>query len=172
LFPDANLSTSKRASSATTSSQINYDDASFKAFSKKLGRMKSSSTHHNNTGLLNKLVACMCAVNEFGQTRAIAQLWKEFLLEIRFRYESSCFIPGITAKQPDQSSLTAPDLSKCLLHQKLEMLNCCIKKKLERQRMEIESFLDAKEGKQQSITNENNNRGKLKITVTINSKLK
>jgi len=90
----------------------------------------------------------MCAVNEFGQTRAIAQLWKEFLLEIRFRYESSCFIPGISEKQPDQSTLIAPDLSKCLLHQKLEMLNCCIKKKLDRQRMEIESFLDAKELKQ------------------------
>ena len=43
---------------------------------------------------MNKLANCMVITNEYGQTKAIAQLWKEFLLELRFRYESACLIPG------------------------------------------------------------------------------
>lgn len=97
--------------------------------------MKSSST--DNSGLLNRLVICLGLVNQIGQTKAIAQLWKEFLLELRYRYESSIQIPELS--QPDlnkfsnqEQSFIPPDLSRCLLHQKIQMLNCCIKKKIER----------------------------------------
>lgn len=104
--------------------------------------MKSSTM--DNNGLLHKLSICLSLVNKIGQTKAIAQLWKEFLLELRFRYESSILIPGVTdasqSKQNNQESgFIAPDLSRCLLHQKIQMLNCCIKKKLERQELEKNS---------------------------------
>lgn len=89
--------------------------------------MKASSS--DNQGLLNRLACCMALVNEIGQTKAIAQLWREFLLELRFRYDSVIFITGVEEK-------SQPDLGCCLLHQKIQLLNCCIKKRLERQQFE------------------------------------
>jgi Rab3 GTPase-activating protein catalytic subunit len=120
---------------------------------KKLGSLKSSSWSMNgniNGGLLNRLVTCLSLVNTFGQTRAVAQLWKEFVLELRFRYDSNIFIPDVCTTTTSSSSNTtsneisnnllllahAPDLSRCLLHQKMQMLNCCIKKRVERQAYE------------------------------------
>lgn len=130
-------------------------DPRYQKFVKKLNLMKASAS--DNKGLLNKLAVCMSVVNELGPTRAIAQLWKEFLLELRFRYESSCFIPGLSNANESNKVLTAekgkltpPDLSRCLLHQKLQMLNCCIKKKLERQRLEINNYLETQESVQNS----------------------
>ncbi len=105
--------------------------------------IKASSTDFN--GLLNKLAVCMSVANEVGPSRAIAQLWKEFLLELRFRYESSCFIPGLSNTGELNNNQIPPDLSRSLLHQKLMMLNCCIKKRLDRQRLEINNYLDMKE---------------------------
>ena len=120
--------------------------------------MKSSS--NDNSGLLNKLSVCLCIVTNLAGTRALAQVWKEFLLELRFRYDNSILIPDLvgqlkssktkSAKADDPDKLILPDLSKCLLHQKLQMLNCCIRKKLDRQKLEMTSF-------KQSILNQNNN---------------
>ena len=139
-------------------------------FVRKLNMMKSSS--FDNTGLLNKLAVCLAIVNQMGRTRAIAQLWRDFLLELRYRYDSSIPIPDLASSvhpvhaasagmaahafqlSPrvaaaaassahldallSSSALNAkPDLSRCLLHQKLQMVNCCIKKKLERQAYEM-----------------------------------
>ena len=119
---------------------------------KKLGSLKSSSWSLNgniNGGLLNRLVTCLSLVNTFGQTRAVAQLWKEFVLELRFRYDSNIFIPDVCTTTSSSSNTAtneisnnllllahAPDLSRCLLHQKMQMLNCCIKKRVERQAYE------------------------------------
>lgn len=105
--------------------------------------MKASST--DNSGLLNKLASCLTLVNQIGQVRAVAQVWREFLLELRFRYDSSILISGLnsvattssdqqTSQQQQQQQ--QPDLSRCLLHQKVQMLNCCIRKRLERKAYE------------------------------------
>lgn len=51
----------------------------------------------------------------------MAHLWQEFVLEMRYRWENNYLIPGL-ANGP-------PDLRCCLLHQKLQMLNCCIERK-------------------------------------------
>lgn len=108
---------------------------------KHLSSLKSSSL--DNKGLLNRLVTCLSLVNTFGQTRAVAQLWREFLLELRFRYDSSIFLPDLYTSIVTATNLTSnlttsltPDLSRCLLHQKLQMLNCCIRKRVERQAYE------------------------------------
>lgn len=51
----------------------------------------------------------------------MAHLWQEFVLEMRFRWENNFLIPGLASG--------SPDLRCCLLHQKLQMLNCCIERK-------------------------------------------
>lgn len=119
-----------------------------KEFLKKLNLTKSSSI--DNTGLLNKLSIALCIVTELAGTKALAQIWKEFLLELRFRYEKSILIPNLTSnrksksktgtKNEESEKLTQPDLSRCLLHQKLQMLNCCIQKRIDREKTESSSF--------------------------------
>ncbi|XP_057200191.1 rab3 GTPase-activating protein catalytic subunit-like isoform X1 [Triplophysa rosa] len=69
-----------------------------------------------------RLALCMCLVNVYhGGVRAVAHLWQEFVLEMRYRWENNCLIYGLASG--------APDLRCCLLHQKLQMLNCCIERK-------------------------------------------
>uniref|UniRef100_A0A7N8YFX7 Rab3 GTPase-activating protein catalytic subunit n=1 Tax=Mastacembelus armatus TaxID=205130 RepID=A0A7N8YFX7_9TELE len=68
------------------------------------------------------LALCVCLVNyNHGGLRAVAHLWQEFVLELRYRWENNYLIYGL-APGP-------PDLRCCLLHQKLQMLNCCIERK-------------------------------------------
>ncbi|XP_048506287.1 rab3 GTPase-activating protein catalytic subunit isoform X3 [Athalia rosae] len=67
------------------------------------------------------IVAAHCAHN-LGGAPALAHLWHEFIQEIRFRWERNILIPGIGSGFPDC-------VRTCLLHQKLQMLNCCIERK-------------------------------------------
>lgn len=53
--------------------------------------------------------------------RAAAHLWYEFTQEMRYRWENGITIPGVAFGVPDQRT--------CLLHQKLQMLNCCVERK-------------------------------------------
>ncbi|XP_063144774.1 rab3 GTPase-activating protein catalytic subunit isoform X1 [Candoia aspera] len=72
--------------------------------------------------LTYKLALCLCMINFYhGGVKGVAHLWQEFVLEMRYRWENNFFIPGLTN--------SAPDLRCCLLHQKLQMLNCCIERK-------------------------------------------
>ncbi|XP_014601093.1 PREDICTED: rab3 GTPase-activating protein catalytic subunit isoform X1 [Polistes canadensis] len=71
------------------------------------------------------VVAAHCTHNLGGAT-ALAQLWHEFVLEIRFRRKSDILIPGIAPGFPDS-------VRTCLLHQKLQMMNCCIERKKNRE---------------------------------------
>jgi Rab3 GTPase-activating protein catalytic subunit len=158
LFPDAKLASASRSSQPSAQSQIGNSKNS-QAFFKKINLMKSSSA--DNTGLLNKLVVSLSIVNLLGQTKAIAQLWKEFLLELRFRYESSILIPDLLTSVVNNDSLdlskpnpiAPPDLSRCLLHQKIQMLNCCIKKKVERQEYELNTPLTSTKKTENEVEN-------------------
>jgi len=41
-----------------------------------------------------RLAVCMCIINHsYGGVRAVAHLWQEFVLEMRFRWENSILIP-------------------------------------------------------------------------------
>ncbi|XP_020495580.2 rab3 GTPase-activating protein catalytic subunit isoform X1 [Labrus bergylta] len=72
--------------------------------------------------LTYRLALCVCLINyNHGGLRAVAHLWQEFVLELRYRWENNHLIYGLAAGPPD--------LRCCLLHQKLQMLNCCIERK-------------------------------------------
>uniref|UniRef100_A0AAY4B730 Rab3 GTPase-activating protein catalytic subunit n=1 Tax=Denticeps clupeoides TaxID=299321 RepID=A0AAY4B730_9TELE len=72
--------------------------------------------------LTYRLALCICLVNFYhGGARGVAHLWQEFVLEMRYRWENNFLIHGLDGGPPD--------LRCCLLHQKLQMLNCCIERK-------------------------------------------
>ncbi|KAL4221433.1 Rab3 GTPase-activating protein catalytic subunit [Mactra antiquata] len=77
-------------------------------------------------GLLHKLAVCLCVLNQNnGGFMAVVQIWQEFILEMRYRWEHNYLIEGI---EPGP-----PNLGSCLLQQKLQMLNCCIEHKRKRE---------------------------------------
>nr|XP_042711518.1 rab3 GTPase-activating protein catalytic subunit isoform X3 [Chrysemys picta bellii] len=72
--------------------------------------------------LTYKLALCLCMINFYhGGVKGVAHLWQEFVVEMRRRWEKNYLIPGLANG--------SPDLRCCLLHQKLQMLNCCIERK-------------------------------------------
>ncbi|XP_051938960.1 rab3 GTPase-activating protein catalytic subunit [Hippocampus zosterae] len=115
LFPDAGMDKTENQSAQPNSygksqKDQNTDDLFI--------QLKSAPVE----SLTHRLALCMCLVNFYhGGLRAVAYLWQEFVLELRYRWENNYQICGV------QEEL--PDLRCCLLHQKLQMLNCCIKRK-------------------------------------------
>uniref|UniRef100_A0A8C0HB37 Rab3 GTPase-activating protein catalytic subunit n=1 Tax=Chelonoidis abingdonii TaxID=106734 RepID=A0A8C0HB37_CHEAB len=72
--------------------------------------------------LTYKLALCLCMINFYhGGVKGVAHLWQEFVVEMRRRWEKNYLIPELANG--------SPDLRCCLLHQKLQMLNCCIERK-------------------------------------------
>uniref|UniRef100_A0A3B3CJN1 Rab3 GTPase-activating protein catalytic subunit n=1 Tax=Oryzias melastigma TaxID=30732 RepID=A0A3B3CJN1_ORYME len=72
--------------------------------------------------LTYRLALCVFLVNySYGGLAGVAHLWQEFVLELRYRWENTCLVYGLEAGPPD--------LRCCLLHQKLQMLNCCIERR-------------------------------------------
>ncbi|XP_056285379.1 rab3 GTPase-activating protein catalytic subunit isoform X3 [Pseudoliparis swirei] len=93
--------------------------------------------------LTYRLALCACLVNyNHGGLRAVAHLWQEFVLELRYRWENNYFIYGLAAG--------APDLRCCLLHQKLQMLNCCIERK--RARDEARKVLEGSRERERRVS--------------------
>lgn len=146
MFPDANLIRAKKANkqsinnifTRTTGSRIFTVQNSISTL-KRLNLMKSSSD--DNLGLLNKLANCLILANQIGSMKGFAQLWREFILELRFRYDSSILISGLSSNfdqslETSQQTFQYPELGRCLLHQKIQMLNCCIQKRIERRAFE------------------------------------
>uniref|UniRef100_A0A673X6E4 Rab3 GTPase-activating protein catalytic subunit n=1 Tax=Salmo trutta TaxID=8032 RepID=A0A673X6E4_SALTR len=87
---------------------------------------KPSSENRERKSLYNQLKSApsnsLCLVNFYhGGVRAVAHLWQEFFLEMRYHLRC-CLLCFRLAGGP-------PDLRCCLLHQKLQMLNCCTKGK-------------------------------------------
>ncbi|XP_077392418.1 rab3 GTPase-activating protein catalytic subunit isoform X1 [Festucalex cinctus] len=115
LFPDAAVDktesqTAQQNSSGKPPVDQNTDDLFI--------QLKSAPVE----SLTHRLALCMCLVNFYhGGLQAVAYLWQEFVLEMRYRWENNYQICGLQEE--------APDLRCCLLHQKFQMLNCCIKRK-------------------------------------------
>ncbi len=61
-----------------------------------------------------------------GGLRPLAHLMHEFMMEVRYRHETGHPLPGLPPGSPDHGF--------CLFHQKLQMVNCCIEKKILRER--------------------------------------
>ncbi|XP_059172739.1 rab3 GTPase-activating protein catalytic subunit-like [Physella acuta] len=76
--------------------------------------------------LTHKLSLALCNVNHnFGGLLGVAHLWQEFILEMRFRWENKHLLCNVDKGTPNMGS--------CILHQKLQMLNCCIECKIKRE---------------------------------------
>ncbi|KTF85694.1 hypothetical protein cypCar_00028496 [Cyprinus carpio] len=104
LFPDAALD--KADSSEVRSTQEPARDSEDYHLYNQLKSAPSDS-------LTSRLALCVCVVNfHHGGVRAVAHLWQEFVLEMRYRWENNCLIYGLAGG--------APDLRCCLLHQKLQ----------------------------------------------------
>ncbi|KAI1732409.1 rab3 GTPase-activating protein catalytic subunit domain-containing protein [Ditylenchus destructor] len=75
----------------------------------------------------------VCLMEAFVQSprdlSKFASLWRKFCIILRECWESNLDLPGF---EPDEQ----PDLSKCLFHQKLQMLQFCIYTKRKRQSMQ------------------------------------
>ncbi|KAL3864829.1 hypothetical protein ACJMK2_006481 [Sinanodonta woodiana] len=78
--------------------------------------------------LLHHLSVCLCVINQnYSGLHAVGQVWQEFLLELRYRWDYSYII--------DEIERGPPNLGTCLLYQKLQMLNCCIERKIKREQL-------------------------------------
>ncbi|XP_012323877.1 rab3 GTPase-activating protein catalytic subunit isoform X1 [Aotus nancymaae] len=114
LFPDA---AAEKTLDGTTSTDNNNPPSESEDYNL-YNQFKSAPSD----SLTYKLALCLCMINFYhGGLKGVAHLWQEFVLEMRFRWENNFLIPGL-ANGP-------PDLRCCLLHQKLQMLNCCIERK-------------------------------------------
>ncbi|KAG8125107.1 hypothetical protein E2320_020661 [Naja naja] len=117
LFPDA-VDKSADGSEARTNTSVGSIPPPESEDSNLYIQFKSAPSD----SLTYKLALCLCMINFYhGGVKGVAHLWQEFVLEMRYRWENNFFIPGLTS--------SAPDLRCCLLHQKLQMLNCCIERK-------------------------------------------
>ncbi|XP_043086418.1 LOW QUALITY PROTEIN: rab3 GTPase-activating protein catalytic subunit-like [Puntigrus tetrazona] len=113
LFPDAALDKADWSEVRSTQEPAR-DSEDYLLYN----QLKSSPSD----SLTSRLALCVSMVNfHHGGVRAVAHLWQEFVLEMRYRWENNCLIYGLASG--------APDLRCCLLHQKLQMLNCCIERK-------------------------------------------
>uniref|UniRef100_A0A8C9YAE8 Rab3 GTPase-activating protein catalytic subunit n=1 Tax=Sander lucioperca TaxID=283035 RepID=A0A8C9YAE8_SANLU len=114
LFPDAAVEKSSENSKSKAAQSNNCGKNLFL-------QLKSAPSD----SLTYRLALCACLVNyNHGGLRAVAHLWQEFVLELRYRWENHYLIYGLAGGPPD--------LRCCLLHQKLQMLNCCIERKCAR----------------------------------------
>ncbi|XP_059822242.1 rab3 GTPase-activating protein catalytic subunit [Hypanus sabinus] len=117
LFPDA----AEKAADSCSANQSSSKGSSIVMAEEECSlysQFKSAPTD----SLTYKLALCLCMVNFYhGGLRGVAHLWQEFVLEMRYRLENNYLVPGL--------STGPPDLKCCLLHQKLQMLNCCIERK-------------------------------------------
>ena len=66
-------------------------------------------------------LAVFFVYEKFGGVLAVAYLWQEVILELRYRWENGFSIVGVEGDIPNHGT--------CLLHQKLQMLKCCIVKR-------------------------------------------
>uniref|UniRef100_A0A3Q2HRS7 Rab3 GTPase-activating protein catalytic subunit n=1 Tax=Equus caballus TaxID=9796 RepID=A0A3Q2HRS7_HORSE len=114
LFPDA---ASEKPLDGTSSTDNNNPPSESEEYNL-YNQFKSAPSD----SLTYKLALCLCMINLYhGGLKGVAHLWQEFVLEMRFRWENNFLIPGLASGPPD--------LRCCLLHQKLQMLNCCIERK-------------------------------------------
>ncbi|XP_014028939.1 rab3 GTPase-activating protein catalytic subunit isoform X1 [Salmo salar] len=121
LFPDAAVDKSSSENSESKASQLNTDGKPEEKESDDYNLYNQLKSAPSDS-LTYRLALCVCLVNFYhGGVRAVAHLWQEFVLEMRYRWENNYLVYGLASGPPD--------LRCCLLHQKLQMLNCCIERK-------------------------------------------
>ncbi|XP_063237642.1 rab3 GTPase-activating protein catalytic subunit isoform X2 [Bacillus rossius redtenbacheri] len=120
LFPDAD---SKCKSPYADSMATSYTSEEKNSL---MSGLKSAA----RDGLVWRLaVATAHAVHTLGGPRAAAHLWYELGQELRYRWEKNIPVPGVAPGFPDHRT--------CLLHQKLQMFNCCVERRAMRERLAV-----------------------------------
>ncbi|EDV26954.1 uncharacterized protein TRIADDRAFT_23084 [Trichoplax adhaerens] len=127
LFPDS-IKTEDRSYGDQSSSFYHNNTATDYSWHP-INKYNSNSSSAPEGSLTHTLAISLCIINRnYGGLRAIAHLWREFIMELRYRWENNIIIPML--------ELEAPNLQFSLLHQKFQMLNCCI---LQRRKRELRS---------------------------------
>ncbi|CAH1790436.1 unnamed protein product [Owenia fusiformis] len=123
LFPDAQVETADLPLVVPVAEgEENKNTAIETEIKHLLHQLKSAPVE----SVTHKLAVCMCLVHHsYGGLKAVAHLWQEFVLEMRYRWENNYYIPLL-----DKS---IPNMGCSLIHQKLQMLNCCIERKVKRE---------------------------------------
>ncbi|SPP79972.1 rab3 GTPase-activating protein catalytic subunit [Drosophila guanche] len=72
-------------------------------------------------------LSCVLATSHAhsGSLEGMAQLWAAFTRHLRLLWDNSLTVPGIASGYPDTRT--------CLLHQKLQMLNVCVERRVKRE---------------------------------------
>lgn len=74
-------------------------------------------------GLVWRVSVTAARLLDAGGLPYLAHLWYEFCQELQYRWEHRILVPGVADGTPNART--------CLLHQKLQLLNCCIKRALD-----------------------------------------
>lgn len=118
IFPDS-VSLSKEESVECDNDKVLPDVFRTRKELKKLEELFKSFKAAPPGSLTWRLSLALCKVNySYGGISGVAHLWQEVLVEMRHRWENNYTLPCL------ESGL--PNLTHCLLHQKFQMLNCCI----------------------------------------------
>ncbi|CAG9784198.1 unnamed protein product [Diatraea saccharalis] len=72
------------------------------------------------SGLVWRLSVTAARLHDAGGLPYLAHFWYEFVQELQYRWEHKIQVPGVAGG--------APNARTCLLHQKLQLLNCCIQR--------------------------------------------
>ncbi|MEE6522496.1 hypothetical protein FKM82_021063, partial [Ascaphus truei] len=89
LFPDARSLNKSETRCSVSAGNISsqWESEDYNLYS----QLKSAPSD----SLTYKLALCLCMVNFYhGGVRGVAQLWQEFVLEMRYRWENNCLVPG------------------------------------------------------------------------------
>ena len=83
---------------------------------------KSAPKH----SIVYDLAWVLCRVcYKFSNPKAMMKIWKFFVEKVRIFFDAGIYIPSV--------SVELPDFTSCLLNQKLQFLNCCTKRRLDRE---------------------------------------
>uniref|UniRef100_A0AC34QV35 Rab3 GTPase-activating protein catalytic subunit n=1 Tax=Panagrolaimus sp. JU765 TaxID=591449 RepID=A0AC34QV35_9BILA len=76
--------------------------------------------------LIRVLLNCILMKdNQKEQIAAVCQIWKSFVESLRVYWDENQDLPSL-------KNVEVPDLSKCLLYQKIQMIQCCIESRKKR----------------------------------------
>lgn len=122
LFPDADEKTaSPYGKEEKESSDVDSSQAFFKNIDDEFKGYKTCNVDSLPWRLSIVMAHCL---QSLGGLKAFAHVWYEFVQEMRYRWEKSLPVPGLSP---------GLDVRTCLLHQKLQMLNHCIERKIARE---------------------------------------